>query len=328
MNPSKQHHDSVADEQAALWAARLDGDTLDRAQRAELDAWLAQDPAHRALLSQYCQFSADLEEQVPALVSAGAVTMPTFKTERRRRWNFPLFAGIALAAAAAIAVTFFAVRPSAPVQHFAMASAQRSTKTLSDGTRVDLNANTSLRFETQNDVRVAKLAGGEALFSVTKDPSRPFFVETPAGMVRVTGTVFNVRTEALDNTFVVTVVEGSVTVAPSGATESILLRANDEYSSRINRRRTLTAGQLDDTLAWRDGHIVFYGTPLSEALARFAQYHGCAIKVAPEVASELVGGRHSLDDMTGFLAGLEAALPDVKVNRDKMSGTVTVTLRQ
>src|SRR5688572_18134619 len=98
MNSSKQHHDSVADEQAALWAARLDGDTLDRAQRAELDTWLAQKPAHRALLSQYCQFSADLEEQVPALVAAGAVTMPVAKPATRRRFSFPLFAGIALAA--------------------------------------------------------------------------------------------------------------------------------------------------------------------------------------------------------------------------------------
>jgi transmembrane sensor len=70
MKSSQPIHDSIADEQAALWAARLDGDTLDSAQRAELDAWLAQKPHHRALLSRYCQFSADLEEQIPALVSA------------------------------------------------------------------------------------------------------------------------------------------------------------------------------------------------------------------------------------------------------------------
>src|SRR4030095_8643261 len=56
MKSSQPIHDSIADEQAALWAARLDGDTLDDAQRAELETWLAQKPHHRALLSRYCQF--------------------------------------------------------------------------------------------------------------------------------------------------------------------------------------------------------------------------------------------------------------------------------
>jgi transmembrane sensor len=65
MKSPHSHHDSVADEQAALWAARLDGDVLDGNMRAELDEWLAQKSTHRALLSQYCEFGADLEEQIP-----------------------------------------------------------------------------------------------------------------------------------------------------------------------------------------------------------------------------------------------------------------------
>src|SRR4051812_22317586 len=106
MNSSQQHHDSVADEQAALWAARLDGDTLDGAQRAELDTWLAQNPSHRTLLSRYCQFSSDLEEKLPALVQTGAVSMPKLpNSPARRRWTFTKLGAVALAAAAAVAVT-------------------------------------------------------------------------------------------------------------------------------------------------------------------------------------------------------------------------------
>lgn len=332
MNSSQQHHDSVADEQAALWAARLDGDALDRAQRAELDAWLARKPAHRALLSQYCQFSADLEEQVPALVSAGAVTMPATKPVTRSRFNFPLFAGIALAAAAAVAVTISVVRPAPQVQHFAKASAQRGTEILADGTRVELNANTSLRFENTKTERRVILAGGEALFAVAKDPSRPFYVVTPAGSVRVTGTTFNVRTEPSIKNFEVTVIEGSVEVRPGETTGTdssspVLLGAGNQYLSRRGETLTLTASELDNALAWRQGKIVFYDVPLHEALARFAQYHGCAINVAPEVASESVGGHHGIDDLKGFLAGLELALPRVKVHDDKLSGAVSVSLR-
>ena len=69
-------HDSAAEEQASLWAARIEGSHLTAEKRAELDAWLAEHPAHRTLLSQYYQFSADLEQTLPALARAGAIDMP------------------------------------------------------------------------------------------------------------------------------------------------------------------------------------------------------------------------------------------------------------
>lgn len=334
MNSSQPHHHSVADEQAALWAARLDGDSLDRAQRAELDAWLAQNPAHRALLSQYCQFSADLEERLPALVAAGGVSMPApAPSPRRRRWTFPRLASLTLAAATAVTVTFIVMRPAPPVENVSTSPGQRSTQTLADGTRVELNANTSLRFENSKTERRVRLAGGEALFMVTKDATRPFFVETPAGSVRVTGTQFNVRTAAAATTFEVTVIEGSVQVRaaapdPAAGAAPIMLGAGDQFSatSAGGTKHALSADELDDALAWRQGQIVFRDVPLREAVARFAQYHGRAINVDPAVASETIGGRHSLEDLSGFLAGLEVAL-SVKVNYD-LAGAVTVSARR
>ena len=330
MNSSQQFHNSAADEQAALWAARLDGDSLDQTQRAELDAWLAKDPAHRALLSQYCQFSADLEEQIPVLVSSGAVALPEPPASKRARWSFPRIMGLAVAAAAAVAVTVNVLRPAPQVQTFAQASAQRGACTLADGTRVELNANTSVRFENSKTERRVRMAGGEALFHVAKDSSRPFTVETPAGSVRVTGTTFNVRTELTATGLEVTVVEGSIQVRPADARGAqpnpLPLIAGEQFSSRGGGVRPMDEKAIEDALAWRNGKVVFYDTPLNEAIARFAQYHGRAIHVSAEVAGERVGGRYSLDDLMGFLAGLELVLPRVKVHTD-MSGVVFVELR-
>lgn len=334
MNSPKPARGILAEEQAALWAARLDGDNLDRAQRSELDFWLAQDPAHRALLSEYCQFSADLEEKVPALVAAGSVTMPASAEPRdcrRWKWNFPRLAGVTVAAAAVVAVSVAFLRPTPEIENVAMAPAQRgSPRTLADGTRVELNANTSLRFENTGKERLARLAGGEVLFAVAKDPSRPFIVETPAGSVRVTGTTFNVRTDPARHAFEVTVVEGSVQVRPGevhgGLTPALIPLGTGDQFSTAGGVRPLSPKQIEDALAWRQGMVVFSGVPLSEAAARFAHYHGCAIHVAPEVANELVGGVHKIEDLNGFLAGLELALPRVKIQRE-LSGAVSVSLR-
>jgi transmembrane sensor len=334
MNPSSRPVDPTLEEQAALWAARLDGSVLSADDRLALDRWLAADAGHRALLSQYCQFSADLEQQMPLIAGIkeqSAETQTTPKTAQPEPWlRRPLMVGAMLTAAAAVAVVFWGLQPRQQFANIATPVAQRQTLTLADGTRVELNAQTSLQVEIDGKGRRVRLASGEAFFAVHKDPARPFIVETPAGSVRVTGTKFDVRSETA-GAFEVTVIEGSVQARPGGSDLTqpapLALTAGDQISSGPNgtERHQLSAADLDDALAWRHGQIVFKGTPLREVLARFARYHGRGITATPDAAELSVGARFSLDDLDGFFDGLEAALP-VKVTRN-LNGTVQVARR-
>jgi transmembrane sensor len=328
MNASPAPISPAIDTEAALWAARLEGGTLDAADRNALDAWLAASPAHRTALSLYCQFSADLEVQLPALVAAGRVALPA--PAPRRTWSLKLLTSSAFAAVAAIALAVVLTRPAAPEAH-ATAVAQRQTVTLADGTRIELNARTQLTVALGSAERRVRLASGEAFFQVAKDASRPFHVETPAGTVRVTGTSFNVLAEsasALD----VTVLEGSVAVSPAASTAfrvaPFALTASDHLSLRsgsggiVNK---LSAATLANTLAWRQGAVVFDDVPLAEALARFAHYHDRRITASPDVASLRLSARCQLDDLDGFFATL-AELKPVQVTRDA-SGAYVVSHR-
>jgi len=331
MNSSTWNLDPAADEQASLWAARLDGSELSAADRRELNEWLAASPSHRALLSNYCQFSADLEQQLPLLegskeLSAEAGKYP--ETATLYPWlRWPRLAGAMLTAAAAVALLFFwHAQPREQTASLATSVAHRESLTLADGTQVELNAQTGILVEITRTERHVRLASGEAFFSVSKDASRPFIIETPAGSVRVTGTKFNVRTEtpsALD----VTVLEGTVQVRAGKASAPVALTAGQALASGPDGMvvQTLSPTDLNNVLAWRQGQIVFKATPLRDALARFARYHGRGITVSPEAAGKLVGGTYSLDDVDGFLSGIELAL-SVEVTRDS-SGTVQVGLR-
>lgn len=299
-----------AEEQASLWAARLDGSPLTAADRTALDTWLASDPAHRALLSSYCQFSADLEQQLPLLAGIRdelAEAQTVAKTDRSPLWlSRPLWAGAALTAAAVLAAVFlWPVRPQNQFQNLTTPVAQRQSVTLADGTRVELNAQTALVVELGVEARRVRLAGGEAFFQVSKDPARPFFVETPSGSVRVTGTQFNVRTDS-PAALEVTVLEGSVQVRPGGAAPRALTAGDRLVRSADQVDVTpLSAGELNAALAWRQGLTVFAGTPLREALGRFARYHGRNLVATDAAATHRVGGTHRLDDLDGFLASLE-----------------------
>lgn len=72
---------------------------------------------------------------------------------------------------------------------------ENKTLTLSDGTKVTLNANTSLSYpeEFTGESREVSLRG-EAFFDVSHNPDKPFMVATGNGMkIQVLGTEFNVK---------------------------------------------------------------------------------------------------------------------------------------
>ena len=230
-------------------------------------------------------------------------------------------------------MALIALRPGQSVENFATAVAQRQTHTLADGTRVELNARTSLRFEQTATERRVRLAGGEALFAVAKNPAKPFIVETPAGSVRVTGTTFSVRNDTAGTVSLeVLVVEGSVQVRPSDPAgkhtgEPYSLKAGDRLSAGTRGIEVipLTSGVIENALAWREGRAVFAGVPLSEAIACFARYHGRRIEVSPTIAGLSVGGSYGLEDFPAFASALETAFP-VKVTED-LSGAIAINPR-
>ena len=236
-----------------------------------------------------------------------------------------------LAAAAAVMISVWPDAPSTEVASIATPVGTRRDLQLSDGSRLELNARTSIVVETTPAERRVRLASGEAFFSVSKDPERPFIVETPAGSVRVTGTRFNVKSQG-GTELQVTVLEGSVQVRPgegqtSAGAAPVSLETGGRFAAdaKGNSVSKVSDSDLDRILAWRQGQIIFENTPLSEALAQFAYHHGRGISAADGVAALTIGGRYGLDDLEGFFTALEEILP-VQVLRD-LSGTVRVVPR-
>jgi transmembrane sensor len=173
------------------------------------------------------------------------------------------------------------------------------------------------------DERRVRLEAGRAYFAVTRDPRRPFLVSTPAGEVRVTGTRFDVA--AGDPAGLrVTVAEGAVEVRPAGAPGPLVLAAGDRFAAGEIRR--LGADEIDAALAWRGGEVVFKSAALREVLDAFARHHGRAIEVSPGAGPLRFGGRFALDDLEGFLTGLEGSGRGLVVQRDP-HGAVQVRLR-
>lgn len=301
--------------EAAHWAARLEGRGLTDADRAALATWLDADPEHRWTLGRYRELSAQVAAHFEAEHEAGKIAARTSRTWRR--W---LAAGTAAAAMIAVAFLVFGGAREISTQ-----AAERRLAVLDDGSHVELNARSAVAVRFDRTARRVHLLRGEALFTVARDTTRPFLVETPAGTVRVTGTIFNVRAAAADRVEV-TVLEGRVRVQPRAhdATEASLAPgAQALLAANRAEVRELGEGAAQDVAAWRSGQAVFDGAPLREAAERFAAYHGRVIVIEDAAAGARLGGRYALDDFEGFLESIERVL-GVRVRREA-GGTVRIS---
>ena len=323
MSTVRQMKREQIEQQAALWSARLTTGSLSDAERLALAEWLEADPENRWVLSRYRELCGQLDQQLSALLDpreAEELIARTAAQHRGRRWAWG--AGTAAAVLMIAGITWWLTPQTVDTL-----PSERRSLALADGSRVDLNARTKLQIDLGRRERRVRLSQGEAFFSVAHDATRPFFVETPQGEVRVTGTIFNVRQTA-DASVEVTVVEGAVQVRTLKTPDSpVPLRPTEQarLAGTEVTVQTLTPEAMQSAVTWRTGQAAFEAARLGDALERFSAYTGREIIVSPEAMKLHVGGRYSLDDTDGFLAAIQQALP-VSVLRGE-NGSVRVVMR-
>ena len=142
--------------------------------------------------------------------------------------------------------------------------------TLSDGTRVMLNANSKLEYPASFDdaeVREVRLKG-EAHFEVTKNPHRPFVVKAGEMQTQVLGTIFDVKAYRKDAPKV-TLMEGKVKVS----------NADTEVEMRPGQTATLQADKIVVSRAsssasdWLEGDFDMDQVTLAEAMSDIGAWY-------------------------------------------------------
>lgn len=142
--------------------------------------------------------------------------------------------------------------------------------TLSDGTRVMLNANSTLEYPASFDdaeVREVRLKG-EAHFEVTKNPHRPFVVKAGEMQMQVLGTVFDVKAYRKDAPKV-TLMQGKVKVS----------NADTEVEMRPGQTATLQADKIVVSKAspsasdWLEGDFDMDQVTLAEAMSDIGAWY-------------------------------------------------------
>lgn len=177
---------------------------------------------------------------------------------------------------------------------------------LSDGTRVHLNAMSSLRFPVTfaADKREVELEG-EAYFEVSKT-GQPFIVNVRGMQVEVLGTVFNI-TAYPDEACRTTLVSGSVRVnAEKG--ESLVLKPSQQatIASGSNSIEVRTVDAAFYT-SWVNGKIHFKDQRLEDIMKTLSRWYDMEVVYADEKLKDLRFGCHvdRYDEIGPFVRLLE-----------------------
>jgi len=268
----------------------------------ECRAWQAHSAAHRLAFERCTDLwmesagvnrEAVSRTQAPDMYTALPTDSLTFENEHRSR-SRPWFWAFALGAGLAASMLWLA--PRRGIDTYETGVGEQRMVVLQDGTRLSLNTSTRVGVAMSSTERGVTVQGGEALFEVAKDLSRPFVVRAAGTDITATGTAFAVRLkpsgggrDGLD----VMLVEGQVVVrdAPGEAValvQPVVMMAGERLRVQGDRRSPGAASsereplrrdrpQVDQVLAWKRGEAVFDNVALVEALAEMNRYSATPI---------------------------------------------------
>lgn len=300
----KTDHSRIQAE-AASWLSRLHSSGKSASTDGAFRAWLDEREEHRSAF----EHATEIWDMLPSVAGDHRAGSPAFQ---RRRWQ-PWAMAASLGALVAAGSSWWAFRPPT----YVTGVGEQQVVMLADNSRVALNTNSELEVKYSTVDRRVVLDHGEALFEVSHDAARPFFVLSGQDIVRAIGTKFVVRNEHGETR--VTLLEGKVQVlGPSAASRApiAVLHPGQRLTVTADAGAKLDRPPLDAVTAWRRGEIVFDNMTLIDAAEELNRYSDNHLVIAdPRLASLRVSGVFSTKDVSE-VAKAFAALYDLKVEKD------------
>ena len=176
---------------------------------------------------------------------------------------------------------------------------KRSEITLSDGTKIWLNAGSTLSYPVRftDNVREVYLSG-EAFFEVTTDCSKPFYVVTGDLRIKVTGTRFNVTSYENDVVTQAVLVEGKIEAAKNRLFGRSVELSPGERIVYDRKENKIQKDKVDVELysSWVNGYLLIESEPVVEIFKKLERYYDKKIVVEKFSDQPRFTGKLNLDD--------------------------------
>ncbi len=305
--------------EAAEWFAHShSGDTATANEQSWL-RWIDDENHQKAY--ENCELAWELSAELrgsPGLVALLADADALLNRPRagkapavRPKWRVPVWqVGLAASVIAVGAFAWLVVdRPSTTAYNTVIG--EQRTVALADGSTVFLNTDSAVQVQLSRHVRRIELSRGEALFTVSHDPNRPFEVHALQGVTTAVGTQFDV--ELTRGGAAVSVLEGTVTVGGGTGNASAppvaVSAGNGVGYSPEGAVSELRPAEVSRIQGWRTQRMVFNDVPLDTALSEYNRYSHTPIVLGnPALGARHINGVFHIGDEAAFLSALDQGL--------------------
>lgn len=328
---SAKNSDVVLDV-ASDWLAKFDRG-LSEQEELQLKQWLSESTAHQDMFLKMARLWDNLGalERLKVLFPEPPVKPATY-----RPWAIAasfVLTGMLIAVGLRLTPDWIIGSDELVVlseQYFETGIGDLKRVTLSDGSQLFVNTNSSVKVTFTQSQRVIELNKGELHIQVAHNTQRPLSVFAAGQVIQAVGTAFNVELSpgsASAELVELIVTEGKVRIAKQAATlvtpESTEQVRLPEHTTALveGQKALLSDAPIDDTtklirdiaaseinaqLSWHSGNLVFRGESLQHVLNEVSRYNAVSFEVADNILNETrVAGLFKTNDLSGFLKALE-----------------------
>ena len=195
--------------------------------------------------------------------------------------------------------------------------------TLVDGTKVWLNAASSITFPTAFTGKDRKVfVTGEVYFEVAKNPSKPFKVEIKDGVeLNVIGTHFNINAYSDETSLNTTLIEGALNVNVNERSQRLL--PGEQAQVRKTNVRLVKEIDVEQVMAWKNGAFSFKKDNLHAVLRQIARWYDVEVIYDQGVPERVFSGKMGRDLA---LSQILKFLKDINVNL-KLEGKKIIVMK-
>lgn len=330
MEPELPARDPVIEAAAADWIVQHDRG-LTAQQQDDFFQWQSAKPAHRESFDRHRRMWSDFNALTQWRPEHSSAPNPDLlaRPQKSRSWRRWLPVPLAAAAAITLAAVWAVTEPWGAPQTLSLTASHYRQETLPDGSVLELNRGAHVVVQFSSAERRVLLVEGEALFTVAKNPARPFIVRSVGVDVRAVGTAFNVK--LVGPKLEVLVTEGTVKVSRSALSQNTESQPEVASESRPQLLATVRAGErtvvglsevmvpprvisvspqeVAELLDWQPRLLDFNSEPLAEVVAIFNRRNSSHLIIGDESLRSLpIIASIRSDNIGGLIRQLEATM--------------------
>ncbi|PRD56834.1 FecR family protein [Sphingobacterium gobiense] len=306
------------------------GEKLSRQETLWLDSFYL----HKAKQSTHKISDSDLANNLAQVESA----LPQKSQRARVLRNLAAIAALFICTIGVY--SYFIDTPFDGEHEITLAAGQQRQLTLPDGTKVTLNASSTLTYpRTFKDAATREVTlVGEAYFDVAKDKHKHFLVHTDRMEIRVHGTAFNVRDYKEDDIAETALVHGKIEIWKTGEKQNTYFLAPREKFTLTGQAAvstpkntvpvntgklvtkqpeiTIQPFEISETdgsaleTEWTLNRITIHEESLQQIALRLQRMYGVHIKIAdPTIGQKLYSATFENETIDNILRGLSVVSP-------------------